>query len=49
MMEATRLRGKQAEQQARHQARAALNAQVRHWLLSLGPSVVDRGCEAAQA
>jgi hypothetical protein len=40
MMEATRLRGKQAEQQARHQARAALNAQVRHWLLSLGPSVV---------
>src|SRR3981081_4308681 len=38
--EITRLRGQQAEQQARHQARAALNAQVRHWLLSLGPSVV---------
>ena len=43
--EISRLRARQGVQQSNHQARAAINARVRHWLTGLGPSVVIEACE----
>ena len=43
--EQTRLRGKLSEQQTRHHARSSLNAQIRHWLQSLGPNANVEACK----
>jgi len=43
--ELARLRGKLGEQQTRHHARSTLNAQIRHWLQSLGQDASVEACK----